>query len=762
MWRLAWQGLRSRRASQAVAALAAAALVAAVLATGALTAGAAASHPLTRAEATAAALRALAPPAAAGIVIDGLAQAQAAGTVVGDSGPSQGDPVQTVGGPLNARLRYRPASYTLRAPGWVFWEDFAPDADFSHPSRLLVIDAGDGRVAYSAALGFYPLLDARPAPFVRAELAARYRVFPAALARAARRPAAATPPPERGARAAALGYRPGNCLVTVGDQRDQRATNFGGDVEAIEGAAGKVGIPAYRAEGANVAGAVKDAVEHHCSDIWLFIAGHGLAAPGTTVNGHRVATSNDPTVVITHDSSGDASQVITPFTIVNLRDSYPTVTFKVTVSSCFSGRFVEDLQNDHGIVFVGSSSAANQISYRFPFTYQGKTYTRASADTDLAGSYAYGFAQALEHIDPSSVGYDLAQGLAAAQANTARYGDKAAAAGATTPVAIVPRVISLRVGYGGDGIGGVTLAPTVNGSPCGTLPCLERFASGTEVTVTAQPDAGSYFGGFSGGGCSGGLEPCTITLSADTSIVAYFYRSPRHQLTVTTSGSGSGTVTTGAPYNNPPRIQCPSTCLYVFAAGSVVPLVATPATGSIFAGWGGGCGGTGGCTVTLDADTTVDARFDTAPPTNTTPPANQTYRCTGSQMTLFSNWNGDAVSDGGAPPSFSTSGQAYCLVSISTYHWFDGNGATPGTIGLDSAQGNLGPWPATGSTGSPSATYPGGVPNANWTVTPGSPSQPVVINGTYTCNDSSPATWSQNASSGGLGFCEVIVKTAQG
>jgi hypothetical protein len=118
------------------------------------------------------------------------------------------------------------------------------------------------------------------------------------------------------------------------------------------------------------------------------------------------------------------------------------------------------------------------------------------------------------------------------------------------------------------------------------------------------------------------------------------------------------------------------------------------------------------------------------------------------------------VSNGGTPPTFTTSGQAYCLVSISTYHWNDGNGAAPGTIALIGAQGTLGPFTAVGSAGSATTTYPSGVPNANWTATPGSPSQPVIISGTYTCQDSSPASWSQNATSGGAGFCEVQVEQA--
>ena len=130
------------------------------------------------------------------------------------------------------------------------------------------------------------------------------------------------------------------------------------------------------------------------------------------------------------------------------------------------------------------------------------------------------------------------------------------------------------------------------------------------------------------------------------------------------------------------------------------------------------------------------------------------YQCTGAAFELFNNSNGNAVFNGGAEPSFSTGGQAYCLISISTYHWNNGAGATPGTIGLSSQQGTLGPWEATGSSGQ------GGAPNVNWTATPGSPTQPVIIDGTYNCVDSSPGTWSWNSDSSGYGFCAVHVEAA--
>ena len=65
----------------------------------------------------------------------------------------------------------------------------------------------------------------------------------------------------------------------------------------------------------------------------------------------------------------------------------------------------------------------------------------------------------------------------------------------------------------------------------------------TGITLTAAADSSSVFAGWSGGGCSG-TGPCSITLSAATSV----HRDlrplpPPSTLTVTLAGSGAGAVT---------------------------------------------------------------------------------------------------------------------------------------------------------------------------------------------------------------------------
>jgi hypothetical protein len=133
------------------------------------------------------------------------------------------------------------------------------------------------------------------------------------------------------------------------------------------------------------------------------------------------------------------------------------------------------------------------------------------------------------------------------------------------------------------------------------------------------------------------------------------------------------------------------------------------------------------------------------------------FVCMGSQFKLFDSWNGYGVLNSARSPIFSTRGRTYCVASVTTYHWNNGQGQAPGTVGLGvvrglgGAGGALGPWAAAGSVGQ------GGAQNVNWSA---SPTSRVFINGIYTCRDSSPGTWAQNQLSRGRGFCAVYVTNA--
>jgi hypothetical protein len=148
------------------------------------------------------------------------------------------------------------------------------------------------------------------------------------------------------------------------------------------------------------------------------------------------------------------------------------------------------------------------------------------------------------------------------------------------------------------------------------------------------------------------------------------------------------------------------------------------------------------------------------PKTNTTGKTGNfaSYVCHGTQTTLFSNINSDAVSNGGSQPSFSTHGKAYCLMYIQTYHWNKGTGSPPGTVGLVRVSGPAALAKYVSSLPA-KATDQNGVPNVNLSSTV-SISKPVVLDGEYSCTDSDPSTWSSDKASGGAGFCLVYANLA--
>ena len=80
-------------------------------------------------------------------------------------------------------------------------------------------------------------------------------------------------------------------------------------------------------------------------------------------------------------------------------------------------------------------------------------------------------------------------------------------------------------------------------------------------------------------------------------------------LSVTKNGTGAGTVT-----SSPAGIACGTDCGETLPVGTPVTLTATAATGSVFVGWSGACGGTAAtCTWTMSAATAVTATFNTTP-----------------------------------------------------------------------------------------------------------------------------------------------------
>ncbi len=153
-----------------------------------------------------------------------------------------------------------------------------------------------------------------------------------------------------------------------------------------------------------------------------------------------------------------------------------------------------------------------------------------------------------------------------------------------------PNTFALSVYRTGNGM--VTSLPA--GIDCGVT-CAVNFTDGAVVTVTATPNLGSSFAGWSPN-CTPIGGNCVVTMTAHTFVTVTFTLNT-YTLTVATVGNGSG-----ATSNNPPGST--------FNYGTLVTVTATPNLGSSFAGWSLNCAIVGGnCVVTMTADTLVTATF---------------------------------------------------------------------------------------------------------------------------------------------------------
>ncbi|MDA0169152.1 hypothetical protein OJ998_08655 [Solirubrobacter taibaiensis] len=145
------------------------------------------------------------------------------------------------------------------------------------------------------------------------------------------------------------------------------------------------------------------------------------------------------------------------------------------------------------------------------------------------------------------------------------------------------------------------------GVDCGAFALCEwRVIEGVTHTLTATPEAGARFTGWSGEGCLG-TGVCTITVNEVTFVSARFI--DLWTLTVAKSGSGTGSVAADVG-----AIDCGNTCTAVYDNGTQVTLTATPAADSAFVGWEGKeCLHLGPCTITVVADRKPTAIFVTKP-----------------------------------------------------------------------------------------------------------------------------------------------------
>ena len=135
---------------------------------------------------------------------------------------------------------------------------------------------------------------------------------------------------------------------------------------------------------------------------------------------------------------------------------------------------------------------------------------------------------------------------------------------------------------------------------CGSA-CSGEFLQGATVSLTATPDPGSTFSGWSGGACAGTAPTCSVTVTNDIPVTAEFTRT---LVTLRVSRVGRGAVT-----SLPRGITCGRACSHRFVPGPL-KLTAKPSKGWRFARWQGACRGTKpSCQLTLTRTSSVAAIF---------------------------------------------------------------------------------------------------------------------------------------------------------
>jgi hypothetical protein len=166
----------------------------------------------------------------------------------------------------------------------------------------------------------------------------------------------------------------------------------------------------------------------------------------------------------------------------------------------------------------------------------------------------------------------------------------------------------LSVAISGNGTvtgSGITCGPTAS-------VCSADVTANSTVTLSAAAGSGASFSGWSGA-CSGAQTTCTFLMNDSKSVSATFSAGtappptqPPTSAGLSVSVSGRGSVTGGG-------ISCGNgalVCSVNESINSTITLVATPASGAKFQGWGGACSGTQTtCSVSMNTAKSVTATF---------------------------------------------------------------------------------------------------------------------------------------------------------
>ena len=222
-----------------------------------------------------------------------------------------------------------------------------------------------------------------------------------------------------------------------------------------------------------------------------------------------------------------------------------------------------------GMTWTGSTCSGTATTYAFSqanaltgaTAFAGYSDWRVPTEDELLSLVDYSYGQYIPAINssmfpetPSS--YFWSNSLYTYYVNKAWYAffnNGGANGGLETSKSLALRLVRggyfiLNVSKGGTGTGTVSSSPT--GINCGST-CSALYASGTSVTLTAAPESGSIFAGWSGA-CAGYATTCTVTMSVAKNVAATFV--PSTTAPVCTISANPSSITVGG--NSTLTVSC--------------------------------------------------------------------------------------------------------------------------------------------------------------------------------------------------------------
>ena len=180
-------------------------------------------------------------------------------------------------------------------------------------------------------------------------------------------------------------------------------------------------------------------------------------------------------------------------------------------------------------VVNGSGTITGTVSTAWPVGERLVYAVNASVDACPGGSALLTYPVGLTFTDVTTVDPDSSNNTSASELSAGQ--------------ALQP----LNVTTAGAGLGKVTsVLPGIVCDKTTVTQCSDskQFPQGSQVALYANAPAGSIFAGWSGGGCSGTVQPCMVTMDQARSVVAAF-ATPIEVEVILTGGGGTITPPTG-------------------------------------------------------------------------------------------------------------------------------------------------------------------------------------------------------------------------